>query len=120
MGFFSSSQSASDRSLGSPPAYDDSFIPTRHLQVQAIGYDMNEALYGTKLENISIDNVESGKPEYISIRQKKSSNSCALVRASDPDQTLISTGPGTKPKDAHLPTQLGRFDRGRPRQRIRQ
>ncbi len=111
MGLFSSSKSDSDGSEGSPPAYDDSFIPTTQLQVQAIGYDMNQAITGRTLENISIHSVESGESEYVSIRQKKSSNSCALVRASDPGQTLISTiyrfGPGRHPKMHLFPSNSG-------------
>jgi hypothetical protein len=79
------------------------FTPTSQLQVQAIGYDSNQALTGKSLENISVYRVESGEAEYISMRLKRSSNSCALVRTADPSQTpLISTiyriGPGRHPR----------------------
>ncbi|CAL5865806.1 uncharacterized protein PFLUO_LOCUS12 [Penicillium psychrofluorescens] len=124
MGLFSSSKSrsrlsksANDWKSEAPPEYkeaigshypsssssSDGFIATSKLQVQAIGYDMNQALTGRTLENISVYRVESGEAEYISIRLKKNSNSCALVRASDPRQiSLISTiyrfGPGRHPR----------------------
>lgn len=78
------------------------FLATSNLNIHAIGYDTNQALTGRTLENISVYRVESGQAEYVSIREKKSSNSCALVRTSDQDRTLISTiyrfGPGRHPK----------------------
>ncbi|ATY64307.1 hypothetical protein A9K55_004354 [Cordyceps militaris] len=77
------------------------FLATSNLDVHALGYDTNQALTGKTLENIAVRRVESGETEYVSMRQKKSSNSCALVRPSDPDRTLISTiyrfGPGRHP-----------------------
>ncbi|KAK0631113.1 hypothetical protein B0T17DRAFT_489548 [Bombardia bombarda] len=79
----------------------DGFVPTATLQVQAIGYDVNQALTGRTLENISVFRSGSTDAEYVSIRLKKSSNSCALVRVSD-DATLMSTiyrwGPGRHPR----------------------
>ncbi|UQC86289.1 uncharacterized protein CLUP02_11789 [Colletotrichum lupini] len=73
------------------------------LDIQAIGYDTTQALTGNKLEDIPVCRVGSGELEYTSIRLKKSSNSCALVRGSDSTQTpLISTiyrwGPGRRPR----------------------
>ncbi|KAJ5000855.1 hypothetical protein K4K48_002087 [Colletotrichum sp. SAR 10_66] len=73
------------------------------LDIQAIGYDTNQALTGNVLENISVYRVGSGELEYTSIRLKKNSNSCALVRGPDSSQTpLISTiyrwGPGRRPR----------------------
>lgn len=61
---------------------------------------------------ISVYRVQSGEAEYTSVRLKKNSNSCALVRASDPRQnTLISTiyrfGPGRHPKMHILPSNSG-------------
>lgn len=89
------------------------FLTTNELQVEAIGYNTNEALTGMKkLENISVYTVESGVPtpdaKYISLRPKRSSNSCALVRTTDPHQNaLISTvyrwGPGRHPRMRILP-----------------
>ena len=84
------------------------FIATNQLQVHAIGYDVDQALTGRTLENISVSRVESGEAEYISIRLKKNSNSCALVRTSDPRQIpIISTiyrfGPGRHPRMRMLP-----------------
>ena len=92
--------------------FSDGFTETSQLQVEAIGYDMNQALTGRTLENISVYRVESGEIEYISNRLKKNSNSCALVRASDPRQfTLISTiyrfGPGRHPRMRILPSDYG-------------
>ncbi|OAA45781.1 hypothetical protein BBO_03422 [Beauveria brongniartii RCEF 3172] len=88
-------------------APSSNFLATSSLDVHAIGYDTNQALTGKTLENISVRRAESGQTEYISLRQKKSSNSCALVRASDQDRTLISTiyriGPGRRPKMHMLP-----------------
>ncbi|KAJ6786754.1 hypothetical protein PWT90_02010 [Aphanocladium album] len=88
--------------LGNASSSSNSFLATSNLDVHAIGYDTNQALTGRTLENISVNRVESGQTEYISLRQKKSSNSCALVRTSDQDRTLISTiyrfGPGRHPK----------------------
>ncbi|SPO00309.1 uncharacterized protein DNG_03154 [Cephalotrichum gorgonifer] len=120
------SRSADNRDSEPPPEYKEAigsdypssssssngFIATSELQVQAIGYDVNQALTGRTLENITIYRVESGEAEYISIRLKKSSNSCALVRASDPRQiTQISTiyrfGPGRPPRIRILPYNAG-------------
>lgn len=93
---------------GSSSDYSDGFVVTVQLQVQVIGYDVNQALTGRTLENISIFRPGSKEAEYSSIRLKKNSNSCALVRASDPRQaTLISTiyrfGPGRHPRMRILP-----------------
>ena len=103
-----SSRSRSPSPSPEPPSYNDAngshsvFSPTSALQVQAIGYDTNQALTGKTLENISVFRVDTDKEEYTSVRRKKSSNSCALVRASDPNTTLISTiyrfGPGRHPR----------------------
>lgn len=90
----------------------DGFLATSELQVEAIGYDTNQALSGNRtLENISVYGVESGAPtreKYTSIRLKKNSNSCALVRPCDGGQNaLISTiyrwGPGRHPRMRILP-----------------
>ena len=89
------------RSSGVP--YSDAFTPTSQLQIAAVGYDMNQALCGRTLEQISVYRAGTGKMEYLSVRTKKSSNSCALVRANDGRATpLISTiyrwGPGRNPR----------------------
>ncbi|EJP70815.1 uncharacterized protein BBA_00445 [Beauveria bassiana ARSEF 2860] len=88
-------------------ASSSSFLATSSLDIHAIGYDTNQALTGKTLENISVHRAESGQTEYLSIRPKKTSNSCALVRASDQDRALISTiyriGPGRHPKMHILP-----------------
>lgn len=109
-------RSGSDSHSDPPPQYSDAvgfnhdssnskdfsgFVPTAALEVQAIGYDVNQALTGRTLENISVFRSGSSDAEYISIRLKKNSNSCALVRV--PDQaTLISTiyrfGPWRHPR----------------------
>jgi hypothetical protein len=77
------------------------FVPTSTLQIHAIGYDVNQALTGRRLENISVFRSGSREAEYVSIRLKKNSNSCALVRVSD-EATLMSTiyrwGPGRHPR----------------------
>ncbi|KAE8329590.1 hypothetical protein BDV39DRAFT_171621 [Aspergillus sergii] len=77
------------------------FVPTATLQVEAIGYDVDQALTSRTLENISVFRPGSRDAEYVSIRLKKNSNSCALVRVSD-QATLISTiyrfGPGRHPR----------------------
>lgn len=125
----SSSQPIEDRKFQSSPDYKDSeaiasdyassqsssfdrFLSTSELQVEAIGYDTNQALSGRKtLENISVYSTKSGVPiqeKYTSVRLKSSSNSCALVRPSDPRQNaLISTiyrwGPGRHPRMHILP-----------------
>lgn len=131
MGLFSSSsskstlsQSGSDPHSDPPPTYkeavgshhysssskySDGFVATGQLQIQAIGYDVNQALTGRTLENISVFQPGSSEAEYASIRLKKNSNSCALVRASDPRQAaLISTiyrfGPGRHPRMRILPS----------------
>lgn len=107
-----------DEKLAPPPQYEeatprpssdspDRFVTTSELQIQATGYDMNQALTGNMLENITVERVSSGQNEYTSVRLKRSSNSCALVHASDPNRTLISTiyrwGPGRRPKMHILP-----------------
>jgi len=92
----------------SSPSASDAFFATNQLEVHAIGYDVDQALTGRTLENISVSRVESGEAEYISVRPQKNSNSCALVRTSDPRQTpIISTiyrfGPGRHPRMRILP-----------------
>ncbi|OBT53941.1 hypothetical protein VE04_05076 [Pseudogymnoascus sp. 24MN13] len=93
MGIFSSlsKSSKSDSDMNPPPDYSNNFTPTNHLQIQAIGYDVNQALTSRTLENIFVFRPKSSEAEYASMRLKKNSNSCALVRASDPHATLIST-----------------------------
>uniref|UniRef100_A0A060T735 ARAD1B16852p n=1 Tax=Blastobotrys adeninivorans TaxID=409370 RepID=A0A060T735_BLAAD len=97
----SSSSSSSNNNNNNNNRNFDDFVPTATLQVQAIGYDVDQALTGRTLENISVFRSGSKDPEYVSIRLKKNSNSCALVRASD-QATLISTiyrfGPGRHPR----------------------
>lgn len=93
---------------GSSSTSPNAFPATSQLQIQAIGYDCNQALTGTTLENITVYRVDSGELEYTSFRLKRSSNSCALVRGADPSGTpLISTiyrwGPGRAPKMRILP-----------------
>ncbi|KAJ6443798.1 GMC oxidoreductase [Purpureocillium lavendulum] len=123
-------QSMGDWKSESPPEYKQAiasdhassyssspggFLATSELQVEAIGYDTNQALSGSKLENISVYSVESGAPaheKYTSIRLKTNSNSCALVQSSDPSQSaLISTiyrwGPGRHPRMRILPRDAG-------------
>ncbi|KAF6814633.1 hypothetical protein CPLU01_14355 [Colletotrichum plurivorum] len=87
---------------GSVVSPSDSGI-IRQLDIQAIGYDTNQALTGNVLENIPVYRVGSGELEYTSIRLKKSSNSCALIRGGDSSQTpMIATiyrwGPGRRPR----------------------
>lgn len=86
---------------------------TSELQIEALGYNCNQALRGSKiLETISVYSIECGTPlheKYTSIRPKRESNSCALVRTSDPQQSaLISTvyrwGPGRPPRMHILPS----------------
>lgn len=110
------SKSGSDSHSDPPPRYSEAvesehhgssskdvagFVATATLQVQAIGYDVNQALTGRTLENISVFRSGSRDAEYVSIRLKKNSNSCALVRVSD-EATLMSTiyrwGPGRHPR----------------------
>jgi hypothetical protein len=90
----SNHQGSSSRDFGG-------FSATATLQVQAIGYDVNQALTGRTLENISVFRPESSDAEYTSFRLKRNSNSCALVWGSD-GATLISTiyrwGPGRHPR----------------------
>ncbi|KAF7556332.1 hypothetical protein G7Z17_g1497 [Cylindrodendrum hubeiense] len=113
----------------SPPAYDDAapayeaaagsypasgststntFTATSQFQVQAIGYDLDQALTGMTLENIPVYNVGTGEIDYTSIRLKRNSNSCALVRGCNPNGTpLIATvyrwGPLRHPRMRILP-----------------
>ncbi|GAK63252.1 uncharacterized protein PAN0_002d1456 [Moesziomyces antarcticus] len=115
------SKSDSDSDSDPPPRYsqvvDDypndssssgGFVPSATLQVEAIGYDTNQALTGRTLENISVFRLGCKDAEYVSIRLKKNSNSCALVRASD-ETPLISTvyrfGPGRHPRMRILDSQ---------------
>lgn len=103
------SESSADEKGGShkTTAASSNFLATSNLDVHAIGYDTNQSLTDNTLENISVGRVESGQTEYVSMRQKKYSNSCALVHTSDQDRTLISTiyrvGPGRHPKMHILP-----------------
>jgi hypothetical protein len=112
------SRSSMDSESEPPPAYQATvsshaassststaggFAATTQLQVQAVGYDTNQALCGTKLENISVYRVDSGDIEYTSIRLNRSSNSCALVRGVGPNGTPLNStiyrwGPGRAPR----------------------
>jgi len=123
-----SSTSSTDSKFDAPPDYKDvvdsytasgsfvspnAFAATRQLQIQAVGYDTNQALTGMTLENISVYSVESRELEYLSVRLKRTSNSCALVRGSDMNHApLIATiyrwGPGRPPRMRILPPHLGR------------
>lgn len=124
MGIFTSSKKSANsigdwKSQSSPDCKEDysSFLVTSELQVEAIGYNTNQALTGMKtLENISVYSVESGEEKYTSIRPKRSSNSCALVRTSSDhprqnNNALISTiyrwGPGRHPRMRILPRNAG-------------
>jgi hypothetical protein len=87
-------------------------LSTNELQIETIGYDANQALRGSKImETISVYGVECGmlrQEKYTSVRPKKNSNSCGLVRSSDPHRNaLISTvyrwGPGRPPRLHILP-----------------
>ena len=110
------SKSDSDSHSDPPPRYSEvleshrhssssedygSFAPTATLQVQAIRYDVNQALTGRTLENISVVRSGSSDAEYVSIQLQRKSNSCVLVRASD-QATLLSTiyrfSPGRHPR----------------------
>ena len=87
----------------SPSSSLNTFVPTVQLDIKAVGYDDNQALIGKSLENITIHQVDSGETKYTSFRLKRSSNSCALVRGSDPNgPALIATiyrwGPGRHPR----------------------
>lgn len=88
-------------------------LTTNELQLEAIGYDTNRALRGSKImETISVYSVTPSMPrkeKYTSIRPKEDSNSCALVHADDPRKdALISTvyrwGPGRSPRMHILPS----------------
>ncbi|KFX99676.1 hypothetical protein V490_01717 [Pseudogymnoascus sp. VKM F-3557] len=95
MGIFSKSKRSSDLFTDDKSG----FIASSELQVEAIGYDLNQALCGRTLENIFVYRPGSPNPKYASMRLKKSSNSCALIRG---NTTLISTiyrwGPGRHPR----------------------
>jgi hypothetical protein len=110
-----------DSKSGDPTAYQDAadsyrtrsfaspnIFATSQLQIQAVGYDTNQALTGTTLENISVYRVDSGELEYISLRLKRNSSSCALVSGSDSNRiplmaTIYRWGPGRPPKIRILP-----------------
>lgn len=119
MGLFSSTKSKLSKSdsdaTSHPPGYNDAagssysddFVATGQLQVHAIGYDTNQSITSRTLENIDVFRSGSSQPEYTSVRLAKNSNSCALVRASAPQSTLISTiyrfGPGRHPRMRIMP-----------------
>jgi hypothetical protein len=89
-----------------------SFAPTTRLQIHATGVTSSSSLCSQDLSPISVfrvdhgtstSGIESTKPEYLSLRLKKNSNSCALVRDSDPSHTPLNAtiyrwGPGRHPK----------------------
>ncbi|KAF2156342.1 hypothetical protein K461DRAFT_275463 [Myriangium duriaei CBS 260.36] len=81
----------------------NNFPATSQLHIHAIGYDDNQALIGKSLENITVYRVDTGELEYTSVRLKRSSNSCALVRGSDVNgppliATIYRWGPGRHPR----------------------
>ncbi|KAE8396912.1 hypothetical protein BDV37DRAFT_289874 [Aspergillus pseudonomiae] len=97
----SGSDSHSDHHSSSSNRDFGGFVSTATLQVRAIGYDVDQALTGRTLENISVFRSGSRDAKYVSIRLKKNSNSCGLVRVSD-QAALMSTiyrfGPGKQPQ----------------------
>lgn len=124
------SASSSTSESGPPPAYSDvvgqastsaqaspvSFAATVELQIQATGIG-NSSLSMPRPDPIPVYRLQPGAetnypdaqvPAYFSLRLKRSSNSCGLVRASDPDGTpIIATiyrwGPGRRPRMRILP-----------------
>jgi hypothetical protein len=94
-----------------------SFAPTTQLQIHATGVTSSSSLCSQDPLPIpvfridpgtSTSSIESTEPEYISLRLKKKSNSCALVRGSDPSRrplnaTIYRWGPGKPPKIRILP-----------------
>ncbi|BFZ58831.1 hypothetical protein PYCC9005_005896 [Savitreella phatthalungensis] len=97
----SQSQAAEVQSL--PPRYSDlgiegsssiddadGFKATSQFYIHANGYTLGQALYGKTLENTYIYRVDTSELAYTSVRTKRKSNSCALVRGSD-GPPLIAT-----------------------------
>ncbi|KAI1847072.1 hypothetical protein JX266_006947 [Neoarthrinium moseri] len=102
-------------SIGSAASHTSGFNPTIHLAIETLGFNLNSVTcrnwngdqaipvfrtHAGATPDLPFKHAE--QPEYVSIRPKKNSNSCALVRGDDPAQTpLISTvyrwGPGRDP-----------------------
>lgn len=83
--------------------FDSDFSPTKQLQIEAVGYTFESSLYGNNFEQIAVFSPVTNDREYTSIRLKKSSNSCALVRGADANAspllaTIYRWGPGRPPK----------------------
>ncbi|KAI9149001.1 hypothetical protein HJFPF1_11045 [Paramyrothecium foliicola] len=123
--------SSSTSESGPPPAYSyvtgqastsaqgssAGFVATTQLQIQATGIGNCSSLSMPRPDPIPVYRLQTGTsanypdaqaPAYLSLRLKRSSNSCGLVRASEPDGTpLIATiyrwGPGRRPRMRILP-----------------
>lgn len=103
-------------SIGSVISLAPDFNPTTHLAIETLGFDLNivtsrnwdgdQAIPVFRMHpgaTPALPFKRAEQPEYISVRPKKNSNSCALVRGDDQAQTpLISTvyrwGPGRDPR----------------------
>jgi hypothetical protein len=89
-----------------------SFAPTTQLQIHATGVTSSSSLCSQDVVPIPVFRIdprtptfgiESTEPEYVSLRLQKKSNSCALVRGSDPNGTPLNAtvyrwGPGRHPR----------------------
>jgi len=96
-----------------------SFTPTTHLQIQTMGVSSCSSLSSQDPIPIPVFRVNHGSasfpidgmaPQYLSLRLKKNSNSCALVCGSDPNRTPLNAtvyrwGPGRCPRIRFLPLQ---------------
>lgn len=93
------------------------FALTTQLQIHATGVTSSSSLCSQHLVPIPVFRIDPGtptagieysEPEYLSLRLKKNSNSCALVRGLDPNRTPLNAtvyrwGPGRSPRIRILP-----------------
>lgn len=128
----SASDSESDPEAYPPPAYSEAVAPavasgssstagfaaTTQLQIHAAGLGQTYELTMPRPDPIPVYRLqpdstgysyEGQEPAYTSLRLKQSSNSCGLVRGSEPTATpLIATlyrwGPGRRPRIRILPS----------------
>jgi hypothetical protein len=83
-----------------PPA--PPFLPTSSLQIQTQGKALFRLPSPLKELTIPIFSPETGRPVYLSVREKRSSGNCRLVDAESEDEKVLASttyhwGPGKNP-----------------------
>jgi hypothetical protein len=78
------------------------FLPTSSLQIQTAGKALFRLPSPLKELTIPIFSTETGRPIYLSVREKRSSGNCRLIDAESEDEHVLAStiyhwGPGKNP-----------------------